>query len=191
VVERIPESKLWKNIQAGKFQVSVEIDPPKGIALDRVYETSRKNHGFRQSRCHRHQFRRHGSRRHGRFNCRRCSEARGVETIPHLTTRDQNIIGLQAALLGAWTVAACATFWLSPRPTFVGDHPETAASTKSIPSVWSKFFTASIRALTGPARLLAAPPISPSRRRQSGFRPISMKRLPASTPKSKPARTSP
>ena len=25
-------------------------------------------------------------------------EARGVETVPHLTTRDQNIIGLQAML---------------------------------------------------------------------------------------------
>jgi len=37
-VERATESKLWKNIQAGKFQVSVEIDPPKVIALERVYE---------------------------------------------------------------------------------------------------------------------------------------------------------
>jgi len=37
-VQREPESKLWKNIQAGKFSVSVEIDPPKGIALDRIYE---------------------------------------------------------------------------------------------------------------------------------------------------------
>ena len=31
-------------------------------------------------------------------------EARGIETIPHLTTRDANLIGLQAMLLGAWTV---------------------------------------------------------------------------------------
>src|SRR5260370_5567002 len=31
-------------------------------------------------------------------------EARGIETVPHLTTRDCNIIGLQAMLLGAWTV---------------------------------------------------------------------------------------
>src|SRR5579863_2667393 len=41
-IDRAPESKLWKNIQAGKFQVSVEIDPPKGIALDRVYEQVEK-----------------------------------------------------------------------------------------------------------------------------------------------------
>jgi homocysteine S-methyltransferase len=31
-------------------------------------------------------------------------EARGIETIPHLTTRDANLIGLQAQLLGAWAV---------------------------------------------------------------------------------------
>ena len=42
VLERAPESKLWTNIQAGKFQISVEIDPPKGIALDRVYEQVEK-----------------------------------------------------------------------------------------------------------------------------------------------------
>src|SRR5206468_10692207 len=38
VVQREPESKLWRNIQAGKFSISVEIAPPKGIALDRIYE---------------------------------------------------------------------------------------------------------------------------------------------------------
>ncbi|HYK40360.1 MAG TPA: homocysteine S-methyltransferase family protein, partial [Candidatus Eremiobacteraceae bacterium] len=38
VLQREPESKLWKSIQAGRFSVSVEIDPPKGLALDRIYE---------------------------------------------------------------------------------------------------------------------------------------------------------
>src|SRR5215469_6726619 len=42
VFERAPESKLWKNIQARKFQISVEIDPPKGVALERVYEQVEK-----------------------------------------------------------------------------------------------------------------------------------------------------
>src|SRR3984957_6983259 len=35
---REPESKLWKKIQSGKFSVSVEIDPPKGISTDRILE---------------------------------------------------------------------------------------------------------------------------------------------------------
>src|SRR5208282_5773350 len=38
VAERDPESKFWKNLQAKKFTVCVEIDPPKGLSLDRIYE---------------------------------------------------------------------------------------------------------------------------------------------------------
>src|SRR5580692_4244719 len=35
---REPESKLWKKIQAGEFVTSVEIDPPKGVTIDRILE---------------------------------------------------------------------------------------------------------------------------------------------------------
>src|SRR5438309_155523 len=38
VLQREPESKFWKKLQKNEFAVCVEIDPPKGIALDRVYE---------------------------------------------------------------------------------------------------------------------------------------------------------
>jgi len=52
-------------------------------------------------------------------------EARGVETIPHLTTRDQNIIGLQAALLGAWTVGCVRNVLaITGDPPSVGDYPK-------------------------------------------------------------------
>ncbi len=36
IAEREPESKLWKKLQKKEFVVSVEIDPPKGISLDRI-----------------------------------------------------------------------------------------------------------------------------------------------------------
>src|SRR5713226_4107115 len=38
VLQRDPESKFWKKLQKQEFTVCVEIDPPRGIALDRVYE---------------------------------------------------------------------------------------------------------------------------------------------------------
>jgi len=54
-------------------------------------------------------------------------EARGIETVPHLTTRDQNIIGLQAALLGAWTVGGVRNVLaITGDPPSVGDYPETS-----------------------------------------------------------------
>ncbi len=54
-------------------------------------------------------------------------EARGVETVPHLTTRDQNIIGLQAMLLGAWTVGGVRNvLGITGDPPSVGDYPEAS-----------------------------------------------------------------
>src|SRR5437773_1582782 len=50
-----------------------------------------------------------------------------AETVPHLTTRDQNIIGLQAGLLGAWTVGGVRNVLaITGDPPSVGDYPETS-----------------------------------------------------------------
>src|ERR1700720_2288017 len=38
VIEREPESKFWKKLQTKEFTVCVEIDPPKGLSLDRIFE---------------------------------------------------------------------------------------------------------------------------------------------------------
>jgi methionine synthase I (cobalamin-dependent)/5,10-methylenetetrahydrofolate reductase len=127
VLERAPESKLWKNIQAGKFQVSVEIDPPKGIALDRVYEQVEKI--MASGKVDAIDINSGAMARVGMdaLVVAGALESRGVETIPHLTTRDQNIIGLQAALLGAWTVGGVRNVLaITGDPPSVGDYPETS-----------------------------------------------------------------
>jgi methionine synthase / methylenetetrahydrofolate reductase(NADPH) len=127
VLERAPESKLWKNIQAGKFQISVEIDPPKGIALDRVYEQVEKI--MASNKVDAIDINSGAMARVGMdaLIVAGALEARGIETIPHLTTRDQNIIGLQAALLGAWTVGGVRNVLaITGDPPSVGDYPETS-----------------------------------------------------------------
>ena len=127
LIERSPESKLWRNIQAGKFQISVEIDPPKGIALDRVYEQVDKI--MASGKVDAIDINSGAMARVGMdaLIVAGALEARGVETIPHLTTRDQNIIGLQAALLGAWTVGCVRNVLaITGDPPAVGDYPETS-----------------------------------------------------------------
>jgi homocysteine S-methyltransferase len=127
LIERAPESKLWKNIQAGKFQVSVEIDPPKGIALDRVYE--QVDRIMASGKVDVIDINSGAMARVGMdaLIVAGALEARGVETIPHLTTRDQNIIGLQAGLLGAWTVGGVRNVLaITGDPPSVGDYPETS-----------------------------------------------------------------
>jgi methionine synthase I (cobalamin-dependent)/5,10-methylenetetrahydrofolate reductase len=127
LAERAPESKLWKGIQVGKFQISVEIDPPKGIALERVYEQVDKI--MASGKVDAIDINSGAMARVGMdaLVVAGALEARGVETIPHLTTRDQNIIGLQAALLGAWTVGGVRNVLaITGDPPSVGDYPETS-----------------------------------------------------------------
>src|ERR1700729_474696 len=127
VAERDPESKLFKKLQKNEFAISVEIDPPKGLSLDRIYEQVDRimasgkvdvidvNSGA-MARVGMDALMTSGA-----------LEARGVETIPHLTTRDYNIIGLQAMLLGAWTVGGVRNvLGITGDPPSVGDYPETS-----------------------------------------------------------------
>jgi homocysteine S-methyltransferase len=127
IATREPDSELWKKIQAEKFVVSVEIDPPKGVTVERILEQTGRvmasgevdsidiNSGT---------LARVGM---DAMVLAGALEAHGFETIPHLTTRDANIIGLQAMLLGAWAVGGVRNVLaITGDPPSLGDHPETS-----------------------------------------------------------------
>jgi len=127
IAEREPESKLWKKLQKKEFVVSVEIDPPKGISLDRIYEQVDKV--MASQKVDAIDINSGAMARVGMdaLIVAGALEARGVETVPHLTTRDQNIIGLQAMLLGAWTVGGVRNvLGITGDPPSVGDYPEAS-----------------------------------------------------------------
>src|SRR5438128_8381989 len=127
VVQREPESRFWKRLQARKFTVCVEIDPPKGLSLDRIFEQVEKV--MASGKVDAIDINSGAMARVGMdaLIVAGALEARGVETVPHLTTRDQNIIGLQAALLGAWTVGGVRNILaVTGDPPSVGDYPETS-----------------------------------------------------------------
>jgi homocysteine S-methyltransferase len=126
-LQREPESKFWKKLQKNQFTVCVEIDPPKGIALDRVYEQVDKI--MASGKVDAIDINSGAMARVGMdaLITAGALEARGVETVPHLTTRDYNIIGLQAMLLGAWTVGGVRNVLaITGDPPSVGDYPETS-----------------------------------------------------------------
>jgi homocysteine S-methyltransferase len=127
VPEREPESRFWKRLQNNEFTICVEIDPPKGIALERVYEQVDRVMASKKVDCI--DINSGAMARVGMdaLVVAGALECRGVETVPHLTTRDQNIIGLQAALLGAWTVGGVRNVLaITGDPPSVGDYPETS-----------------------------------------------------------------
>jgi len=124
--QRDPESKLWRKMQAGKFALSVEIDPPKGILLERLFEQVDK---ILASGCVDAIDINSGSMARVGMDAMMVAgalEARNVETIPHLTTRDANLIGLQALLLGGWSVGGVRNVLaITGDPPTLGDHPDT------------------------------------------------------------------
>jgi len=127
VQDHDPESKFWKRLQKKEFTVCVEIDPPKGIALDRIYE--QVDRVMASKKVDAIDINSGAMARVGMdaLVVAGALEARGVETVPHLTTRDQNIIGLQAMLLGAWTVGGVRNVLaITGDPPSVGDYPETS-----------------------------------------------------------------
>jgi homocysteine S-methyltransferase len=127
VLQREPESKFWKKLKKNEFVVCVEIDPPKGIALDRVYEQVDKI--MASGKVDAIDINSGAMARVGMdaLITAGALEARGVETVPHLTTRDYNIIGLQAMLLGAWSVGGVRNVLaITGDPPSVGDYPETS-----------------------------------------------------------------
>src|SRR5437870_12639818 len=125
--EREPESKFWKKLQAKQFALCVEIDPPKGLSLDRIFEQVGKV--MASKKVDAIDINSGAMARVGMdaLIVAGALEARGVETVPHLTTRDQNIIGLQAALLAASTVDRYRNLLaITGDPPSVGDYPEAS-----------------------------------------------------------------
>jgi homocysteine S-methyltransferase len=125
IAKREPESRLWRKMQAHEFVTSVEIDPPKGISLDRIFE--QVDHILANAKVDAIDINSGALARVGMDALMVASalEARGIETIPHLTTRDLNIIGLQASLLGVWTVGCVRNVLaVTGDPPSVGDYPE-------------------------------------------------------------------
>ena len=125
--QRDPESKFWKKLQKKEFTVCVEIDPPKGLSLDRIFE--QVDRVMASGKVDAIDINSGAMARVGMDALMTAGalEARGVETVPHLTTRDFNIIGLQAVLLGAWTVGGVRNVLVvTGDPPAVGDYPETS-----------------------------------------------------------------
>lgn len=126
-VTAAPTSSFYRKLQAGRFVVSVELDPPKGVNLDRILESVER---FRASgRVDAVDINSGTLARVGMDAIMMAGaiERTGMETIPHLTTRDLNIIGLQAILLGAWSVSGVRNILaITGDPPSLGDHPEVS-----------------------------------------------------------------
>ncbi len=107
-----------------KFITTVELDIPRGLDISSVIEGAKfcKENGFDAVHIT------DGARARIRMSSIAISHVIqrdiGIETITHLTTRDRNMIGLQAELLGAHELGLRNVLVITGDPAKIGDLPQ-------------------------------------------------------------------
>ena len=117
-----------------KFLVTAELDVPRGLDMSSVMEGARYLH-----RCGLDAINlTDGARARLRMNSIALSflvqRDVGIEAMTHMTTRDRNMIGLQAELLGAHLLGVRNILCITGDPTNIGDYPQ-ATSVHDIDSI--------------------------------------------------------
>jgi methionine synthase / methylenetetrahydrofolate reductase(NADPH) len=123
VVELAEETELSRMLADEEWVVSVQLDPPLGGSHRGMLEVAR---GLRQGGADLVDINDNATARAG-MSALMLSVAiqrtTGLETIPHLTTRDATILGLESMLLGAHAEGIRNVLAITGDPPEVGDYP--------------------------------------------------------------------
>ena len=115
-------SKLSTNLQTGKFTVTCELNPPKGINLEKLFNKAdmlkervvainiTDSAGSNMTMAP--------------IAVSHLLNQRGIEPILQITGRDRNRIAIQADLIAANTLGITNVLTMSGDPPKHGDHPE-------------------------------------------------------------------
>lgn len=126
----LPESEpteLGEKLKKGKFIVTVEVDLPRGLAVDKVLKAARqlKIKGADLIDIS------DGARARLRMNplsvCTLIQEQIGIETMMHFACRDRNLLAVQADLLGAHALGVRNILAITGDPANIGDYPSATS----------------------------------------------------------------
>jgi methionine synthase I (cobalamin-dependent)/5,10-methylenetetrahydrofolate reductase len=129
-------------LEAGRFAVSVELDPPKGLSPAKVLA------GAELLRARGVEFINIADSPTARVHmscialARLLRDALDVETIVHFTTRDRNLMALQSDLLGAHALGLRNVLALTGDPLRANDYP-------NLTGVWNIDSVGLVRVLRG------------------------------------------
>ncbi len=121
--DRPPETRLARALAERRFVISVEIDPPRSIRIDRTLEAARllRDAGTDVVNI--------SDSAMARVRMGAMAVAFGVqndvnvECVVHTTTRDRNLMALESELLGAHALGVRNILALTGDPPRVGDYP--------------------------------------------------------------------
>jgi homocysteine S-methyltransferase len=126
--QEAPEpTPFLQKLRAGKFVVSVEVDPPRGFNAAKMLEGARiaLEHGADAVNVADSPMAR--VRMGALALCVLIQQQVGIETILHFTTRDRSLMGLQSDLIGAHALGVRNVIALTGDPPSLGDQPESTA----------------------------------------------------------------
>jgi methionine synthase I (cobalamin-dependent)/5,10-methylenetetrahydrofolate reductase len=121
--EPSPRSRLARELALGRFAVSVELTPPRGIDPRRMLEGARllKEAGVDYANVTDSAMAR---LRMGVISCAALVQQQvGLEAIAHFTCRDRNVMAIQSELIGAHALGIRNILALRGDPPRVGDYP--------------------------------------------------------------------
>jgi homocysteine S-methyltransferase len=118
---------LLQKLNAGKFVVSVEVDPPRGFSAAKMLEGARVALERGADAVNVADSPMARVRMGALALCVLIQQQVGIETILHFTTRDRSLMGLQADLIGAHALGVRNIIALTGDPPSLGDQPESTA----------------------------------------------------------------
>ena len=129
-----PPTQLCQNLNAGKFVVTVEMSPPKGIATQRVLAGARmlKNAGANLLNIADAPLAQ--MRMSAWAAAYLIQDSVGLETVLHFPTRGRNLIRIQGDLLAAHALGIRNLFVTMGDPTRIGDFPDAMDTYDIVPT---------------------------------------------------------
>ncbi len=119
-------SEFARNI-GKRFLTTVELDIPRGLEMSSVMDGARYLHQFNIDAINVTDGARARLRMSSLAICSMVRQHVGMESIMHLTSRDRNMIGLQAELLSAHALGLRNILCITGDPTNIGDYPQATS----------------------------------------------------------------
>ena len=127
-------TQLAQRLAAGKFSISVEMDPPRGLSTHKLlagasllYDAGADVINVADSPMAR-------MRMSAWAVCDLVQRKIGVETTLHFPTRGRNLLRVQGDLLAAHAIGLRNVFVVMGDPTSIGDYPEATDNYDLVPS---------------------------------------------------------
>lgn len=125
--EAPPPTGLLQKLRAGKFVVSVEVDPPRGFNAAKMLEGARIAQARGADAVNVADSPMARVRMGALALCVLIQQQVGIESILHFTTRDRSLMALQSDLIGAHALGVRNVIALTGDPPSLGDQRDSTA----------------------------------------------------------------